>query len=108
MGVQKNNRGSLDHAHITGIISYSNNSSRSPSRDGLHKSPRINTKLLPEKSKKPSGRQVGHVGETLKQVTHPEKIIKHLLHKLRSVDFMQMILYSYLTLFVHSSKPYLL
>jgi len=57
----------------------SNNSGKPPSSDGLNKPPRVNTRSLREKGKKPSGGQSGHSGTTLKQVTHPEKTLLHVL-----------------------------
>jgi len=55
----------------------SENSSKPPSSDGLKKKKK-RTKSLRSKSKRSSGGQKGHQGETLKQVIAPDRIIKHL------------------------------
>ena len=52
----------------------SKNSSKPPSSDGFKKSP---PSSLRQKGKNPSGGQEGHVGHTLKQVSNPDKIIRH-------------------------------
>jgi transposase len=57
----------------------SRNSSKPPSTDGLGKPPR--TTSLRENGKNTSGGQPGHKGETLKQVTHPDKTIRHALQQ---------------------------
>lgn len=54
----------------------SDNSSKPPSSDGLKKKPK-RTQSLRSQSKKSSGGQKGHHGETLKQVLEPDRIINH-------------------------------
>ncbi|NJL52676.1 MAG: IS66 family transposase [Hydrococcus sp. SU_1_0] len=55
----------------------SQTSSKPPSSDGLKKKDKIRTRSLREKGKRPSGGQIGHPGQTLEQVTRPDKIVEH-------------------------------
>jgi transposase len=55
----------------------SQTSSKPPSSDGLKKKQTIRTKSLREKGKRPSGGQLGHQGQTLKQVSKPDTIVEH-------------------------------
>jgi transposase len=52
----------------------SKNSSKPPSSDGFNKP---KPKSLRKPGQRPSGGQIGHSGETLKQVANPDKIITH-------------------------------
>ena len=54
----------------------SSTSSKPPSSDGLEKKPRIAGGLR-EASGKPSGRQKGHKGDTLRQAAEPDRIVRH-------------------------------
>lgn len=55
----------------------SSNSSKPPSSDGLSKPPK--TTSLRESGKNKSGGQLGHKGETLKQIETPNPIKRHIL-----------------------------
>jgi transposase len=55
----------------------SDNSSKPPSSDGFKKKAK-RIESLRGKSKRSSGGQKGHQGQTLKQVLKPDKIINHL------------------------------
>ncbi len=55
----------------------SQTSSKPPSSDGLLKKERIRTSSLREKGKRPSGGQIGRIGQTLEQVLEPENIVEH-------------------------------
>ena len=55
----------------------SQTSSKPPSSDGLKKKNTHQTRSLRSKSQRPTGGQKGHKGQTLKQVSEPDKIINH-------------------------------
>lgn len=59
----------------------SGNSSKPPSSDGLSKPPK--TTSLRESGKNKSGGQLGHKGETLKQVETPDHVKRHILTSCR-------------------------
>jgi transposase len=61
------------------LAKNSNNSSKPPSSDGLAKSPRNRNRSLREKGRNKSGGQPGHLGKTLKQTQHPDRVICHTL-----------------------------
>lgn len=55
----------------------SQTSSKPPSSDGLKKKDTNRTRSLRSKSQRPTGGQKGHRGQTLEQVSEPDKIINH-------------------------------
>ena len=55
----------------------SQTSSKPPSSDGLNKKNIHRTRSLRSKSQRPTGGQKGHPGQTLEQVSEPDKIINH-------------------------------
>ncbi len=55
----------------------SQTSSKPPSSDGLKKKNTHRTRSLRSKSQRPTGGQKGHQGQTLEQVSKPDKIINH-------------------------------
>ena len=55
----------------------SQTSSKPPSSDGLKKKNTHRTRSLRSKSQRPTGGQKGHQGQTLKQVSEPDKIINY-------------------------------
>jgi len=55
----------------------SRNSSKPPSSDGLSKPPKNKNNSLRQKGKNKSSGQPGHKGETLRQITSPDKIEYH-------------------------------
>ncbi len=55
----------------------SQTSSKPPSSDGLKKKKAHRTRSLRSKSQRTTGGQKGHQGQTLKQVSEPDKIINH-------------------------------
>jgi transposase len=59
------------------INKNSSNSSKPPSSDGFSKTNKKKNKSLREKGKNKSGGQLGHPGETLKQVEHPDRVVRH-------------------------------
>ena len=59
------------------LTKNSSNSSKPPSSGGLGKPPR--TTSLRENGKRHSGGQIGHKGETLKQVASPDIVKKHVV-----------------------------
>jgi regulator of replication initiation timing len=72
----ENEKLKAENSELRGCLGLnSTNSSKLPSSDGLKKKP-ITPAIPREKHKK--GGQKGYKGNTLKRVTNPDKIIKHL------------------------------